>query len=163
MPSARARMSKSFLRVRPLIEGNARQFQDHGHKGCVGPIGIGAAAANGTGPDQQIQVTQQLQLTGYMGLRHAQHTDKFLDRPRASDGQAKDAEAGGCAQPPKQPGNRLSTGNQKISDRSCHSPWESLNTIRTPACPLQLWVDVPIARLLPAQHQPQLWVKTERR
>ena len=137
-------ISKSLLRVRSQVDGDARQVRGQQHKGWIGPIGIGATAGAGRGTDQQIQLTQQLQLATDMGLGHPQQQHQLLDSQGAIDRQAEDAQAGGRTQSSEQPRNWLGPGHQEFSDSRFHGAWMILKTIRTSPQAFPLWVFVPI-------------------
>lgn len=114
-------MPKSSLRVRFRFKRDTGQIHSHQDKRFIGSVGIGPTSSTGRGSDQQIQFTQQLQLTTDMWLGHPQQNHQLLDRQRSTDRQAEDAQACRCAESSEQPGNRLSLANQDVSGRSFQS------------------------------------------
>ncbi|MEI7953208.1 MAG: hypothetical protein WCH37_11120, partial [Synechococcaceae cyanobacterium ELA182] len=71
-----------------------RHVSSHLHKGLIGSVAISAPSGAGRGSDEQIQLTEQLQLTTDVGLGHPQQDDELLDRQGATDCQTKDPQTG---------------------------------------------------------------------
>ena len=112
---------KPFLRVGIGVERVTRHVNSHLHKGLIGFVTISPPSGAGRGPDEQIQLTEQLQLATDVGLGHPQQDDQLLDRQGATDCQTKDPQTGRCAQSSEESGDGFCAGNQEIGNKSVHT------------------------------------------